>query len=130
MYNVDEVRKLFPMLSSDKKMQGKPLVYLDNASTTFKPYPVIEAMNKYYLEMNANSHRGDHDLCYQMDLEVEKARRKIANFVNADSKEVVFTAGDTESLNLIAFGYALKFLKKGEEFETVRTNCGCIQVYV
>ena len=113
MYKVEEIRKLFPMLNG-KKMQGKPLVYLDNASTTFKPQPVIEAMNRYYTEMNANSHRGDYDLCYNMDQEVDKARETVARFVNAEKNEVVFTAGDTESLNLIAYGYGLKFLKKGD----------------
>lgn len=114
MYKVEEIRKHFPMLNGDKKMQGKSLVYLDNASTTFKPQCVIDATLKYYQEMTANSHRGDYDLCYHMDLEVEKARKSIASFVNADSKEAVFTSGDTESLNLIAYGYALKFIKEGD----------------
>ena len=114
MYNVYEIRKLFPMLNEDKTMQGKKLVYLDNASTTFKPISVINEMNKYYLEMNANSHRGDYDLCYNMDVKVAESRRTIAQFINSDENEVVFTSGDTEALNLIAFGYALKFLKKGD----------------
>ena len=110
MYNVYEIRKQFPMLEAHKKMQGKPLVYLDNASTTLKPQCVIDAVNKYNAEMTANSHRGDYDLCYQMDVEVLKARQAIAKFVNAEENEVVFTSGDTESLNLIAYGYVLKFL--------------------
>lgn len=114
MYKVEEIRKLFPMLNEDKKMQGKKLVYLDNASTTFKPYSVIEKMNSYYLEKNANSHRGDYDLCYNMDMEVANARKEIAHFVNAEENEVVFTSGDTESLNLIAYGYALKYLNEGD----------------
>ena len=113
MFDVYKIRKDFPMLSG-KKMQGKPLVYLDNASTTFKPQSVIDAMNKYYVEMNANSHRGDYDLCYNMDMEVAKARKAIANFVNAEENEVVFTSGDTEAINLVAYGYALKYLKKGD----------------
>ena len=113
MYDVYQIRKQFPMLNN-KKMQGKPLVYLDNASTTFKPKCVIEAMNKYYEEMTANSHRGDYDLCYNVNVEVANARKSIANFVNAEENEVVFTSGDTESLNLIAYGYALKFLKEGD----------------
>ena len=114
MYDVYEIRKLFPMLNEDKKMQGKKLVYLDNASTTFKPYQVIDKMNQYYLEMNANSHRGDYDLCYNMDVEVAKARKEIARFINSEENEVVFTSGDTEALNLIAYGYGLKYLKKGD----------------
>ena len=113
MYDVYKIRKEFPMLNN-KVMQGHPLVYLDNASTTFKPYSVINKMNRYYEEMNANSHRGDYDLCYKMDLEVESVRKKVANFVNSDVNEVVFTSGDTESLNLIAYGYCLKFLKEGD----------------
>ena len=114
MYNVYEIRKLFPMLKEDKTMQGKKLVYLDNASTTFKPYQVIDKMNEYYLEKNANSHRGDYDLCYNMDVEVALARKEIASFINSEENEVVFTSGDTESLNLIAYGYGLKYLKKGD----------------
>ena len=74
MYDVNEIRKLFPMLNGEKKMQGKPLVYLDNCSTTFKPQCVIDAINKYYCDMTANSHRGDYDLLYNMDMEVLNAR--------------------------------------------------------
>ncbi len=114
MYDINKIRKDFPMLNN-KKMQGKPLVYLDNASTTFKPQCVIDEINKYYLEMNANSHRGDYDLCYNMDVEVAKSREVIAKFINSDVNEVVFTGGDTESLNLIAYGYALEFLKPGDQ---------------
>ena len=110
MYDVYELRKQFPMLNSNKAMQGKPLVYLDNASTTLKPQCVIDAVNRYNSEITANSHRGDYDLCYQMDMEVLKTRQAIARFINSDVNEVVFTSGDTESLNLIAYGYALKFL--------------------
>ena len=113
MYNIDEVRKQFPMLNN-KKMQGKTLVFLDNASTTFKPQRVIDKMNYYYTEINSNSHRGDYDLCYLVDNEVFKARELVAKFVNADVNEVVFTAGDTEALNLIAYGYCLDNLKKDD----------------
>ena len=66
MYDVYKIRQLFPMLSSNKTMQGKPLVFLDNASTSFKPYCVIDAINSYYKDMTSNSHRGDYDLCYNM----------------------------------------------------------------
>ena len=114
MYDIKKVRLDFPMLQN-KTMQGKPLVFLDNASTTFKPRQVIEAMDKYYLEMNSNSHRGDYDLCYNMDVEVAKARETIAKFINSDVNEVVFTSGDTEAINLVAYGYALEYLKKGDQ---------------
>ncbi|MBO7615241.1 MAG: aminotransferase class V-fold PLP-dependent enzyme, partial [Bacilli bacterium] len=71
MYDVYKVRKDFPMLDGTKKMQGKPLVYLDNASTTFKPQVVIDRMNEYYTTLTANSHRGDYDLLYNMDVAVQ-----------------------------------------------------------
>ena len=113
MYNLDEIRSQFPMLKN-KTMQGQPLVFLDNASTTFKPQCVIDAMNDYYMNYTANSHRGDYDLCFRVDIEVQKARETIAKFVNSEVNEVVFTSGDTEALNLIAYGYALKNLKKDD----------------
>ena len=115
MYDLKDIRKQFPMLNNNLKMQGKDLVYLDNASTTFKPQCVIDAMNRYYTTMTANSHRGDYDLLYNMDQEVAKARKIISKFVNAEENEVVFTSGDTNSLNLVAFGYGLKFLKSSDE---------------
>lgn len=122
MYDVYKVRKLFPMLNNDIKMQGKNLVYLDNASTTFKPQCVIDAMNKYYTTMTSNSHRGDYDLLYNMDVAVAESRKAISKFINADENEVVFTSGDTASLNLIAFGYGLKFLKKNDEILISQTE--------
>lgn len=115
MYDVYEIRKQFPMLDGTKTMQGKPLIYLDNCSTTFKPQCVIDAVTKYYSEMTANSHRGDYDLLYKMDVEVMNARKTVASFINCEPSEVVFTAGDTMSLNLIAWGYAHKYLHKGDE---------------
>ena len=114
MYNLEEIRKQFPMLKEDKTMQSKPLVFLDNASTTFKPYSVIKAMDDYYRNYTANHHRGDYDLCFRVDQEVETVRTKVAKFINSESKEVIFTSGDTESLNLIAYGYALDNLKKDD----------------
>lgn len=113
-YDVYELRKQFPMLNG-KMMQGKPLVYLDNASTTFKPQCVIDAQSSYYEEHNSNSHRGDYDLMNFMDVSVQKTREEIAEFIECDPNEVVFTSGDTLSLNMIAYGYALKHLKKGDE---------------
>ena len=113
MYDIYKVRKEFPMLNG-KKMQGHNLVYLDNASTTFKPRCVIDAMNEYYEDYTANSHRGDYDLCYRAETKVNETRRKIAEFINSDVNEVVFTSGDTEALNLVAYGYGLKFLTKDD----------------
>ena len=115
MYDVYKIRKQFPMLNNDIKMQKKPLVFLDNCSTTFKPQCVIDAMNEYYYKMNSNSHRGDYDLSYQVDVVIEEARKEIASFLNCEPNEVVFTDGATGALNLVAYGYGLKYLKKGDE---------------
>ena len=115
MYNVYEIRKQFPMLDGTKKMQGKPLVFLDNCSTTFKPQCVINAIEKYYKEETANAHRGDYDLMFNLDQEIQHVREKIARFVNSDAREVVFTAGASMSINLVAWGYGIKYLKQGDE---------------
>ena len=115
MYDIYKIREQFPMLSSDIKMQKKPLTFLDNCSTTFKPQCVIDAMTDYYTKYNSNSHRGDYDLSVNADTMIENARKEIATFVNANENEVVFTDGATGALNLVAYGYGLKHLKKGDE---------------
>ena len=115
MYDVYEVRKQFPMLTNDIKMQKKPLVFLDNCSTTFKPQCVIDAEMDYYNKTTSNSHRGDYDLSVEMDNRIEETRKAIASFVNCELNEVVFTTGTTASLNLVAFGYGLKYLKPNDE---------------
>ena len=113
MYDVKEIRKQFPMLNN-KKMQGHPLIYLDNASTTFKPQCVIDAMTYYYTDQTANSHRGDYDLMNNNDTMVLETRKAVGRFVNCEPNEVVFTSGDTEALNLVANAYARRNLKKGD----------------
>lgn len=115
MYDVYKIREQFPMLTNDIKMQKKPLTFLDNCSTTFKPQCVIDAMTDYYTKYNSNSHRGDYDLSVKADTMIENARKEIASFVNAEENEVVFTDGATGALNLVAYGYGLKHLKKGDE---------------
>lgn len=115
MYDVYEIRKQFPMLDGTKMMQGHPLVFLDNASTSFKPYCVINAIEDYYKNKNSNSHRGDYDLCYNMDMEVLAARKAVARFINGEVDECVFTAGTSMSINLIAYGYGMKYLTKDDE---------------
>ena len=112
MYDVYKIRKDFPMFTNPK---ATDLVFLDNASTTYKPQCVLDAMNEYYTTFNANSHRGDYDTCFKADLKIEESRKLIAKFVNCEENEVVFTAGTTMSVNLIAYGYAMKFLKAGDE---------------
>jgi cysteine desulfurase/selenocysteine lyase len=74
-------------------MQGKPLIYLDNAATTFKPKCVIDAVTSYYTTFNANCHRGDYDLSHDVDVAYEEVRSKVGKFINCLDKEVVFTSG-------------------------------------
>ena len=115
MYDVKEIRKHFPMLNGEIKMQGKPLVFLDNCSTTFKPQCVNDAIEYYNSKVTSNSHRGDYDLCYNMDVNLDDVRETVARFVNCDKDEVIFTSGTTDSLNKLALSYGLKNLKKGDE---------------
>jgi len=91
------------------------LVYLDSAATSQKPKAVIDAVSDFYTKHNANIHRGMYDLSQEATDMFEDTRRKVANFINAkDVSEVIFTSGTTESINLAAFGWAKKFLKKGD----------------
>lgn len=110
-----KIRNDFPMYRNKIKMQGKDLVWLDNASTTFKPDCVLEAVSRYYTKETSNSHRGDYDLCFNMDMEVLNARRAVTKFINSKDTEVVFTSGTTASINLVAFGYGVKYLTKNDK---------------
>ena len=112
MFDVYKIRKDFPMLTSK---DASDLTFLDNASTTFKPQCVIDAVTEYYTTYTANSHRGDYDTCFKADQKIAETRKLIADFINADENEVVFTSGTTMSINLIAYGYAMKYLKAGDE---------------
>jgi cysteine desulfurase/selenocysteine lyase len=115
MYKVEEIRKHFPMLNNDISMQGKPLIFLDNCSTTFKPQCVIDAIEYYNSKITSNSHRGDYDLCYAMDVNLDEIRTTVASFVNCDKNEVIFTSGTTDSLNKLALSYGLQFVNRGDE---------------
>lgn len=115
MFDPYKIRKDFPMFVNKTQMQGHDLVFLDNASTTFKPQCVIDACNRYLCNESSNSGRGDYDLMYKVDTEINDCRKNIAEFINSDINEVVFTSGDTMSLNMIAFGYARKVLKANDE---------------
>ena len=95
-------------------MQSHPLVYLDNAATTFKPQCVIDAVVRYYTDQTTNVHRGDYEISYQVSEAYEKTREDVARFIHAQPKEVVFTAGASASLNLVAYGYGRKYLKAGD----------------
>ena len=115
MIDTKKIRKDFPMFLNNKVMQNNNFVYLDNASTTFKPKTVIDAINLYYEKDCVNASRGDYDVAYRVDRTVENVREKIANFLNCKPKEIIFTSGSSMSLNLIAYGYGFKFLKEGDE---------------
>ncbi|WP_295770000.1 SufS family cysteine desulfurase [uncultured Holdemania sp.] len=113
MFDVLKIRQDFPMLH-DRTMQSHPLVYLDNAATTFKPQCVIDAVVRYYTEQTTNVHRGDYEISYQVSEAYEKTREDVARFIHAEPKEIVFTAGASASLNLVAYGYGRKYLKPGD----------------
>ena len=102
--NINEIRVQFPVL--DQQVYGKPLVYLDNAATTQKPLCVIERERDYYLHENCNIHRGVHYLSQKATEAYEHARQTIADFVHAkEAREIIFTRGTTESLNLLATSF-------------------------
>ena len=104
MLNINEIRNQFPVLN--QQVYGKPLVYLDNAATTQKPLCVIERERDYYLHENCNIHRGVHYLSQKATEAYEHARQTIADFVHAkEAREIIFTRGTTESLNLLATSF-------------------------
>ena len=108
------IKSDFPTL--DQKINGKQLVYLDNAATTQKPYTVIEAVDKYYKNTNSNIHRGVHTLSQKATEKYENTRLKIANFINSDSeKEIIFVRGATEAINLVANCYVRPLLNSNDE---------------
>lgn len=115
MIDTLKIRQDFPMFRNQIQMQKHPLVWLDNASTTFKPDCVLQAVESYYTHETSNSHRGDYDLCFNIDNKILETRKTVGKFINCEPNEVVFTSGTTGSINLIAFGYGVKFLKKGDE---------------
>ena len=103
-----EYRYDFPMLRND-------IIYLDNGATTFKPDVVIDAITDYYKNYSANAHRGDYTISYKVDINFENARKKVADFINADFDETIFTSGSTESLNMITNGFFKNLLEPGDE---------------
>ncbi len=112
--DVEKIRQDFPLLHQE--VNGKPLAYLDNAATSQKPTQVIEALDKYYKEDNANIHRGVHTLSERATIDYEQARGKVRSFINANSeKEIIFVRGATEGINLIAQSYGRNKLKTGDE---------------
>ena len=112
-FNIASIREDFPILNS--KVNGKQLVYFDNAATTQTPKVVIESIVSYYSTLNANIHRGVHSLSQKATEAYEGARKKIQKHLNAkNSSEIIFTSGSTHSINLVANGF-IDLLKSGDE---------------
>jgi len=114
VFDVHRIREDFPILA--RKVRGKDLVYLDNAATTQKPQAVIDRIVRYYSEENSNVHRGVHYLSEVATAAYEQARTTVKRFINArDEKEIVFTRGTTESINLVVQSWGRKNIKTGDE---------------
>lgn len=113
MFDAKKVRQDFPILN--QTVHGKPLTYLDSTASSQKPLAVIEAMNRYYREYNANVHRGIYQISEKASEAYEQARRKVGRFINARSwREVIFTRNATESINLVAYSWGDSTVQTGD----------------
>lgn len=113
MFDVEQIRKEFPILG--REVYGRPLVYLDSGATAQKPEVVIRTVDRLHRELNANIHRGVHYLSEQATEQYEEARAEVARFIGAREKEeIIFTAGATASINLVAYAWSEKFLQAGD----------------
>ena len=109
-----KLKRDFPILL--RKIGLNDLVYLDNAATSQKPVQVVEAVKDFYLEHNANVHRGIHTLSEEASVIYDGARKKVAHFINSIyPEEIIFTHGSTESLNMVAFSWGVPNLKKSDK---------------
>ena len=113
-FGAEKIREDFPILWT--KVHGKPLVYLDNAATTQKPQAVLDTLMRYYTEENSNVHRGVHFLSQVATQAYESGRTRVRQFLNAShDREIIFTRGTTEGINLVAQSYGRKHLRAGDE---------------
>jgi len=113
-FDIEKIRREFPVLSA--KIHGKPLIYLDNGATAQKPLAVIEAVRKFDAEEYATVRRGAYQLGEKATLRYEQVRSRVAGFINAENpKEIVFTSGATQSINLVAQSFGKRFVEKGDE---------------
>ncbi|MCL5991122.1 MAG: cysteine desulfurase [Bacteroidetes bacterium] len=113
-FDINKIRRDFPILS--RQVNGKPLVYFDNAATTQKPLSVINKLTEYYTNMNSNVHRGVHYLSEAASKEYEDTRKLVQTFINAkSSNEIIYTRGTTESINLVASTYGRANIKEEDE---------------
>lgn len=112
--SVNEIRKQFPILNQE--VNGKPLIYFDNAATSQTPQVVIDALVNYYQKDNANIHRGIHTLAERATTGFEATRKAVQKFINSNEvEEIIFTKGTSEGINLVAQSYGRKYLKEGDE---------------
>jgi cysteine desulfurase / selenocysteine lyase len=112
--NIAEIRSQFPVLHQE--VNGKPLIYMDNAATTQKPQTVMDAITEYYSRDNSNIHRGAHTLADRATRYYEKTRLLLKDFINAkEEAEIIFTKGTTEGINLVASTFGRKYINKGDE---------------
>jgi cysteine desulfurase/selenocysteine lyase len=112
-FDTEQIRDDFPILK--RKIHGKRLVYLDNAATSQKPESVVESMVDFYHNHNANPHRGVHQLSIEATEAFDDSRKKVVSFINASAfEEVVFTRGATEAINLVAYSWGRRHVKKGD----------------
>jgi len=114
IFDVHKIRKDFPILQ--REVNSKPLVYFDNAATSQKPVSVINAISYYYKNYNANIHRGVYSLSVEGSEAYENAKENTKNFINArETREIIFTRGTTESINLVAYSYGRQHINEGDE---------------
>ena len=114
VYSASQIRSLFPVL--EQKVGKYPLIYFDNAATTQKPLPVLEAMQQFYLRDNANVHRGVHTLAERATTHLESARDAVKDWLGAEHREeIIFTKGATEAINLVAQTWGETYLQTGDE---------------
>ncbi|MCX6236067.1 MAG: cysteine desulfurase [Bacteroidia bacterium] len=112
--DISKIRKDFPIL--DQKVNGKPLIYFDNAATTQRPIQVIERVDEFSLRINANIHRATHFMANKTTEAFEASRETVRQFINAaEAVEVIFTSGTTESINLVAYSFGEAFISAGDE---------------
>ena len=127
-YDVERVRRDFPILA--REVHGKPLVFLDSAASSQRPASVIGAVDEYERLHHANVHRGVHQLSQEATAMFEQARERVRRFVNAAStREVIFTRGTTESINLVAQGWAARRLPLMRRLGVAGTVRASLQVY-
>lgn len=114
IFDVDEVRTDFPILQ--REVNGKPLIYFDNAATSQKPVSVINAISEYYKTCNSNIHRGVYSISTEASEAYDRAKEKVIGFINAkDAHEIIFTRGTTEAINLAAYSYGRQNISEGDE---------------